>query len=296
MIRFGPKLKQNMALQVKVHPHDQWSTRGSPYGDAVLAPTPCRYLIVGPSGSGKSVLLVDFLVRLYKHAFQRVYVFSPSVHIDSAWKPVFKYVEKTLKVPEDEQWAFDEWDDERLKEIVSTQAAVVKEQKRQKAGKELYGIAIVVDDFADDPRVMASRSGASAGGSMLNTLLVRGRHMQISTFMSVQKMRLAGSILRVNAQALCVFRLRNRLELDAIIEELSAVYDKNTLMEMYELATREPYSFWYIHLAAKRREDMFYLRFEKRMIPNSGKRDQADGGTASDAAEGNAPAAEPPRL
>ena len=286
-----------MALQIKVHPHDQWTTRGSPFGEAVLAPTPCRYLIVGPSGSGKSVLLVDFLVRLYKHAFQRVYVFSPSVHIDSAWKPVFKYVEKTLGVDsEREPWAFDEWDDEKLKEIVSTQAAVVKEQKRQKAGKELYGIAIVVDDFADDPRVMASRSGASAGGSMLNTLLVRGRHMQISTFMSVQKMRLAGSILRVNAQALCVFRLRNRLELDAIIEELSAVYDKNTLMEMYELATREPYSFWYIHLAAKRREDMFYLRFEKRMIPNSGKRDQGDGGAASDAAEGNAPAAEPPRL
>ena len=286
-----------MALQVKVHPHDQWTTRGSPYGEVVLAPTPCRYLIVGPSGSGKSVLLVDFLVRLYKHAFQRVYVFSPSVHIDSAWKPVFKYVEKTLGVDsEREPWAFDEWDDEKLKEIVSTQAAVIKEQKRQKAGKELYGIAIIVDDFADDPRIMASRAGAAAGGSMLNTLLVRGRHMQISTFMSVQKMRLAGSILRVNAQAMCIFRLRNRLELDAIIEELSAVYDKNTLMEMYELATREPYSFWYIHLAAKRREDMFFLRFEKRMIPNSGKRDQGDGCTASDAAEGNASAAEPPRL
>ena len=105
---------------------------------------------------------------------------------------------------EREPWAFDEWDDEKLKEIVSTQAAVIKEQKRQKAGKELHGIAIVVDDFADDPRIMASRSGAAAGGSMLNTLLVRGRHMQISTFMSVQKMRLAGSILRVNAQAMCV--------------------------------------------------------------------------------------------
>ena len=287
-----------MALQVKVHPHEQWTTRGSPHGESVIAPTPCRYLIVGPSGSGKSVLLVDFLVRLYKHAFQRVYVFSPSIFIDSAWKPVFKYVEKTLGVDgEQEQWAFDEWDDEKLKEIVSTQAAVVKEQKRQKAGKELYGIAIIVDDFADDPRVMASRSGAAAGGSMLNTLLVRGRHMQISTFMSVQKMRLAGSILRVNAQALCVFRLRNRLELDAIIEELSAVYDKNTLMEMYELATRDPYSFWYIHLAAKRREDMFFLRFEKRTIPNMGKRlDQEDGSLAADVAQGHAYGAEPPRL
>ena len=97
-----------MALRIKVHPHEQWTTRGSPYGESVLAPTPCRYLIVGTSGSGKSVLLVDFLVRLYKHAFQRVYVFSPSLFIDSAWKPVFKYVEKTLQVSEEEQWAFDE--------------------------------------------------------------------------------------------------------------------------------------------------------------------------------------------
>ena len=141
MNRFGTKVKPSMALRIKVHPHDQWTTRGSPYGEDVLAPTPCRYLIVGPSGSGKSVLLVDFLVRLYKHAFQRVYVFSPSVHCDSAWKPVFRYVEKTLGV-DSERWAFDEWDDEKLKEIVSTQAAVVKEQKRQRAGKEHYGIAI----------------------------------------------------------------------------------------------------------------------------------------------------------
>ena len=130
---------------------------------------------------------------------------------------------------------------------------------------------------------------------MLNTLLDRGRHMQISTFMSVQKMRLAGSILRVNAQALCVFRLRNRLELDAIIEELSAAYRKDQLMEMYELATWQPYSFWYIYLAAKRREDMFYLRFEKRLIPTSGKGQAEDGSPAPDLVQGPA-GAEPPRL
>ena len=287
-----------MALPVKVHPHDQWTTRGSPYGESVLAPTPCRYLLVGPSGSGKSVLLVDFLVRLYRGAFQRIFVFSPSIHIDSAWKPVFKYVEKTLGVDsEQEQWAFDEWDDEKLKEIVETQKAIIQEQKHQKAGKELYGIAIVVDDFADDPRVMASRSGASAGGSMLNTLLVRGRHMQISTFMSVQKLRLAGSILRVNAQAICVFRLRNKLELDAIVEELSAVYSKEQLLEMYELATREPYSFWYVYLAAKRKEDMFYLRFDKRLTPAlsgpSGKGIIDDHGSFAASSAASAPGAEP---
>ncbi len=63
---------------------------------------------------------------------------------------------------------------------------------------------------------------------------------------------------------------------------------------MYELATQEPYSFWHIHLAARRREDMFYLRFEKRMIPTSGKgQDQQDGSIAPNADQGHAFGAEP---
>ena len=93
--------------------------------------------------------------------------------------------------------------------------------------------------------------------------------MMISTFILTQKLRLAGSILRVNTQSLVVFRLRNALERDAILEELSGIYDKKTLMEMYQMATAEPYSFWYINLAASRVEDMFWLRFESRMIPTA---------------------------
>ena len=110
---------------------------------------------------------------------------------------------------------------------------------------------------------MASR----AGGSVLNQLLVRGRHSQVSTLILSQRLRACGSLLRVNAQALVVFRLRNRLELDAIIEELSAVYDKKVILEMYKLATEEAFSFLYVNLAAQRVQDMFWLRFEQRMIP-----------------------------
>ena len=93
--------------------------------------------------------------------------------------------------------------------------------------------------------------------------------MMISTFILTQKLRLAGSILRVNSQALIIFRLRNRLGLDACIEELSAVYDNKILMEMYLLATEDRWSFWYINLAASKIEDMFWLRFESRMVPSA---------------------------
>ena len=73
----------------------------------------------------------------------------------------------------------------------------------------------------------------------------------------------------MNATNLVVFRLRNRLELDAIVEEHSAVYDKKTLMEMYQIATADPYSFLYVNLATSKVEDMFWLRFESRMVPSA---------------------------
>ena len=271
MTQFGSLVKaivmvssKSNPLQIQVAKHDQWETNQPRIGADVVPSTPCRILITGPSGSGKTQLGVDLLTRIYAGAWERVFCFSPSIHLDSAWQPVKDYVHKTMGVPEDEKCFFDSWDEDALDDILKTQRAVVEHQK-EKTSKKLFGICCGVDDWADSPQVMASRRG----GNALNTLLVRGRHMMISTLILTQKLRLAGSILRVNAQALVVFRLRNGLERDAILEELSGIYDKKTLMEMYKVATAEPFSFWYVNLAASRVEDMFWLRFEQRMIPTA---------------------------
>ena len=256
------------SLRIKQHPTPQYLTE-QPEHDH-LPPIPLRGLLLGPSGSGKTLALVDMLIRLYKGCWARIYVFSPSVDVDSAWLPVKKYVEETLGVdPKKEQCFYSEWDAGALKEIVDQQRKLIEYQKSQK-NKKLHGICIIVDDFADDPRIMHAAGGAAAGGSMLNTLFVRGRHLCISTLASSQKLRLVSSTIRVNLQFLCVWRLRNQHELECLLEEVSAVYDKKTLMQMYHLATDDPYSFWYLLLTSKRREDMFFMRFEKRLIPNLG--------------------------
>ena len=51
-----------------------------------------------------------------------------------------------------------------------------------------------------------------------------------------------------------------------IFEELSALYPIDVLKEMYEVATDEPFSFWYILLTAKSKDDMFFKRFEEKML------------------------------
>ena len=86
--------------------------------------------------------------------------------------------------------------------------------------------------------------------------------------LSSQKQKAVGSIARINAQALIIFRLRSKAELDAILEEVSNFYPKKVLLQMYELAVNDqPYSFWYINLAASRIEDVFWMRFEYRLVP-----------------------------
>ena len=253
-------------LQIKLHEQVSYSSKQPEH--AHLPSTPLRGVFVGPSGAGKTAVLVDMILRLYRDCFERLYIFSPSIHLDSTWAPVKEYVKQELAKDEDygeEECFFDTWDTEALRKIYETQVAVIKEAKKRGL-KRMFNIAVIVDDFADDPSVCHQTGGYSAGGSMLNTLFVRGRHAFISTLVSTQKLRLLASTIRVNAQFLLVWRLRNRLELQSLLEELSAVHSVKTLQEMYDLATREPYSFWYINLTAKTPEEMFYVRFEQRLL------------------------------
>ncbi|MFM7978308.1 MAG: hypothetical protein ACKPKO_03250, partial [Candidatus Fonsibacter sp.] len=98
---------------------------------------------------------------------------------------------------------------------------------------------------------------------------VKGRHAGLSTLMSVQKYRCLNPILRVSATCLYVFRLRNKAELDALVEETRAHYGPKVTKQIFRKATTEPYSFLWLNLSAKNPEDLFWLRFEARIIPRS---------------------------
>ena len=89
-------------------------------------------LIFGPSGSGKSVLLVSLILDIYRDVFSRVFVFSPSVNHDSIWLPVKKYVKDELKANEEkEQCFFEEYKTEDLMKIIDTQTKITKYLKRK---------------------------------------------------------------------------------------------------------------------------------------------------------------------
>ncbi len=85
----------------------------------------------------------------------------------------------------------------------------------------------------------------------------------ISTIVATQKFVVIHPITRTNATELYVYRLRNQKDLDACLEELSALYGKRTLLKLYQHATEAPYSFLYVKLTANSRDDMLYLDLSK---------------------------------
>ena len=78
--------------------------------------------------------------------------------------------------------------------------------------------------------------------------------------------------IRSQCTALFVFRLRSQQELEAFAEEVSALVDKKTVMRFYREATEEPYSFLYCRLEAKKAGDIFWCRFEHRLVDREEER------------------------
>lgn len=242
---------------IKPHATDTWTHKQSKHKH--VPELPLRMVCLGPSGSGKTVFMVSLILDIYPRAWERVYVFSPTVNLDSTWNKVKEYSRDVLRVPEHEQCFFDTWDEEAVQGILHKQHEITKMSKERKL-KRLFGCLVIVDDFADDPRVVR-------GSKAIHELFVRGRHAQISTIVSVQKYRVLNPIIRVNATDLVVFRLRSLHELDAVIDENSALYGKDATREIYDFATHDPYSFLWINARAKRPEDTFWLRLEARLVP-----------------------------
>jgi len=237
------------------------SPHGMPFADL-----PTSFILAAPTASGKTMIILNLLLRYYKDCFQRIWFFSPSIKLDPQYAPLRKYLER-MADQDKEQLMFEDFNHQALGRILDDQRQICEECRKRKM--KLPQVCITLDDLADRGDILTKRQGAAAGGSHIVTLATRGRHYGVTWIVSSQVLNLVGTVIRKNCRCMCIWRLRNHKEVETLCEELSGVYDKNTLMDMYQVATEEPYSFMFVRLDAKTRRDMFWLRFEARLVPES---------------------------
>ena len=118
-----------------------------------------------------------------------------------------------------------------LKKIIERHSAVVRRQK-EAGHKKLYGMRCIVDDFADSAEIMHKRSG-----SVLRRLFLSGRHHGISTIVSVQKLTLVYTPIRVIATGLLLFKVRGRAERDVAVNFVSALLNAGEFKQLYAPST-----------------------------------------------------------
>ena len=158
---------------------------------------------------------------IYRNVFARIYVWSPSISVDSNWTPVKRYIQDGLKVDlEKEKCFFDEYKPEELEKVIKQQHKVTEYQKKNDY-KKLFSILIIVDDFVDS-------KAFSRNSPLLNQLYVRGRHSAMNIITAAQKFNAPSPIIRVNSRQLFFFRFRNYKEIETMVEELSAVLIKKS--------------------------------------------------------------------
>ena len=104
----------------------------------------------------------------------------------------------------------------------------------------MHAILIVLDDLASEQRFHANYEPISE-------LYTRGRIFFTQTLCSSRKWKLLSPTARVNAHWIVVFKLRNRQDLDGLLQELTAIYPYEVLQQMYEEAVHDKdYSFLFI--------------------------------------------------
>ena len=105
----------------------------------VAPKVPFRALITGPSGSGKSNLLINFILDIYRGVFERIYIWSPSINVDTIWLPVKKYIKETMKVDTDkEQFFFEEFNPEDMERVIDDTQHKITEYSKKKKIKKLF--------------------------------------------------------------------------------------------------------------------------------------------------------------
>ena len=70
---------------IKPHKMKEYEFKQSKF--EVAPKVPFSQIVVGSSGSGKTILLQNMVLDIYRDCFSRIYIFSSSIHVDGSGHP-----------------------------------------------------------------------------------------------------------------------------------------------------------------------------------------------------------------
>jgi hypothetical protein len=206
---------------------------------------PANSIHIGPSGSSKTYTLLATLTQpdMLGTVFDRYEVYSPNIFVDPQYKILIAHIESKTGQKK-EEFCHEEFDQDSIRKLM-------EEQKKSNAylrkigADRLLSTAVIIDDFGERADLL------KAHGSVINSLFTRGRHLQISAYLLLQRFRLANPTIRYNSHCIYVHKLNSAKDLEALAEEFGAVTNgQEAFYEIYRRATAKKYGFLFITTGA----------------------------------------------
>lgn len=195
------------------------------------------FLLIGQPGSGKSNLLINLVARegeFYNKQFDRVYIFSPSMHT----------LGTALKIPK-----------ARLHQDVTFLPEILKLSLLHKKVNPNYRMLLVFDDMSHIFR-------KSGNLREFVRMAQNRRHIGVSVMMVGQKLNKIPLELRSQADALAYFKNTNNTELKVLRDEFLPAVETPQFFELMDTVYRDRHDFLFIRL----NEGRMFRNFEQEVV------------------------------
>jgi len=206
------------------------------------------YLLVGSGGSGKTSLLLNQFRKggSYHKKFHNLYLFTPSISFMSVQNHPF---EKHDKV-------YHELTRETLEDLFS-ELKDRKEDYDSDDDEEMEYNCVIIDDFASSLKEKDVQK-------LLNTMLIKARHLNTCFIFTLQSYLYFPKMLRKQTTYATIFKPKNKEEWNTVNQELLQMKEDDA-RKIYDYAFGQEYS----HLDIDTIENKLYRNFNPLVITNN---------------------------
>ena len=189
---------------------------------------PFRMLIIRPSGSGKTNTLLHLIDKL--HPIDKIYLYAKDLSEPKYEYLINKIEQVGIKMLQNAK-AFIEYSDD-MNDVFEN----INDYNKKRNKKVL----LVFDDIIAD--IEHNRNFKK----VIKELFYRARKLNVSIVFITRSYFRALKDARLNSTHYVLMKISNKKELKSIAEEKSGHLDYKDFLKMYNLCTKEPYSFMLI--------------------------------------------------
>jgi len=205
------------------------------------------YLMIGSGGSGKTSLLLNQFRKggAYHRKFHHIYLFTPAISFQSVIKHPFEKHDKVIN----------ELTRDNLNELYDELKS--RKEDREEDDDMEYN-CVVIDDMANSLKEKDVQR-------LLNTMLIKARHLNTCFIFTLQSYLYMPKMLRKQTTFATIFKPKNREEWDSLNKELIQMRDEDA-RQLFEYVYDKEYS----HLDIDTIEGKLYRNFNELTIKKPG--------------------------